>query len=182
MSVILALSFTVNSFAIDLENLEIEEGEPPEEFEVPASSGNDYLDMVLNGMQNQISDLKDKVEVIEDDVSEIGESDTLPDSTNENVASEEIEEINPDTDLPVSVALMSVAPITPESTSGLKAVLLSVIGDYDPVVVEYEYRNSNNTGYSYLREILPDYPWCASFIMLALFVYCIFRLGGALIG
>lgn len=182
MSVILALSFAVNSFAVDMESPEIEIGEPPEEFEVPATSGNDYLDMVLNGMQNQISDLKDKVEVIEDDVSAIGESSTLPDSTNEDVISEEVEEINPDTDLPVSVALMSVAPITPESTSGLKAVLLSVIGDYDPVVVEYEYRNNNNTGYSYLREILPDYPWCASFIMLALFVYCIFRLGGALIG
>ena len=84
--------------------------------------------------------------------------------------------------MPVSVSLYSVAPITPEDTSGLKAVLLSVIGDYDPVIVEYEYQNSNNQYVSYLREVLPDYPWFAGFLMLSLFVYCIFRLGGALIG
>ena len=138
--------------------------------------------MVLNGMQNQISDLNEKVEVLEDDIDSLSESGTIPDSTTSEPITEEGEEINPDTDLPVDVMLYSVAPITPESTEGLKSVILSVIGDYDPVVVEYRYQNSNQTSYQYLREVIPDYPWCASFIMLSLFVYCVFRLGGALIG
>lgn len=140
---------------------------------------NEYLNMVLEGMQTDIDTLNEKVEVLEDDVSAINESNSVSDSPVEDVTTEEPEEINPETDMPVNISLMSVAPITPEDTSGLKAVLLSVIGDYDPVIVEYEYQNSNNYS-SYLREVLPDYPWCASFFMLALFVYCIFRLGGAL--
>ncbi len=175
---ILCLSLTVNSFAVEMESPEVEpaEDETVVEFTQPE---NEYLNMVLDGMQSDIEKLNEKVEVLEDDVSSINESNSVSDSPTENVTSEEPEEINPETDLPVSVSLMSVAPITPSDTSGLKAVLLSVIGDYDPVIVEYEYMNNNNYS-SYLREVLPDYPWCASFLMLALFVYCIFRLGGAL--
>lgn len=165
-----------------MESPEAIPAEPIEEVVEFTQPENEYLNMVLDGMQNDIDTLNEKVEVLEDDVSAINESNSVSDSTVEDVTSEEDEEINPDTDLPVSVALMSVAPITPEDTTGLKAVLLSVIGDYDPVIVEYEYQNSNNQYSSYLREVLPDYPWCASFLMLALFVYCIFRLGGALIG
>ncbi|MBR3963041.1 MAG: hypothetical protein IKK14_05900 [Oscillospiraceae bacterium] len=177
---VLILSFTVNSFAIDMESPEVEPAgdETVVEFTQPE---NEYLNMVLDGMQSDIDTLNEKVEVLEDDVSAINESNAVSNSPVEDVTTEEPEEINPDTDLPVSVELLSVAPITPSDTSGLKAVLLSVIGDYDPVIVEYEYQNSNNYS-SYLREVLPDYPWCASFLMLALFVYCIFRLGGALIG
>lgn len=180
LAVILCLSLTVTSFASEV--LEpLPDSEPVLEIEYPATSGNDYLDMVLNGMQNQIQDMGEKIEVLEDELSEVGESNSVSVPSDQMASSEEPEEINPDTDLPASVALMSVAPITPEDSSGLKAVLLSVIGDYDPVIVEYRYQNSNQTSYQYLREVLPDYPWCASFLMLALFVYCTFRLGGALI-
>lgn len=140
------------------------------------------LNMLLNGMQQDINVLEEKTEVLENEIDLLSESNNLVDSPDEDVISEEETEINPDFDLPVSVELYSVAPITPEDTSGLKAVLLSVIGDYDPVIVEYEYQNSNNQYVSYLREVLPDYPWFAGFLMLSLFVYCIFRLGGALIG
>lgn len=78
------------------------------------------------------------------------------------------------------ISVMSLAPITPSDTSGLKSVLLSLIGDYDPVIIEYEYESSN--GYTnYLREVQPDYVWLCSVGLFALVVYCIFRLGGALI-
>lgn len=180
-AVVLALSFAVNSFAVDLENPESIPAEPIEKETEFSQPENEYLNMVLDGMQNNLDDLNEKVEVLEDELSQIDESNSVSVPTDENVVSEEIPEINPDTDLPVDISLMSVAPVTPEDTSGLKAVLLSVIGDYDPVVVEYRYQNSNQTSYQYLREVMPDYPWCASFLMLALFVYCIFRLGGALI-
>lgn len=178
LAAILCLSFTVTSFASEiLEPLpEAVSGESGS-FSQPE---NEYLNMVLDGMQNNLDDLNEKVEVLEDELSEMGESNSLSVPSDQVAVSEE-PEINPDTDLPVEIELMSVAPVTPEDTSGLKAVLLSVIGDYDPVIVEYRYQNSNQTSYQYLREVLPDYPWCASFLMLALFVYCTFRLGGALI-
>lgn len=88
-------------------------------------------------------------------------------------------------DIPVDatitdISVMSLAPITPDDTSGLKAVLLSLIGDYDPVVIEYEYE-SNNGYTNYLREVQPDYVWLCSVGLFALIIYCIFRLGGALI-
>ena len=78
------------------------------------------------------------------------------------------------------ISLASVSPITPSSTSGLKAALLGILGNYDPVVVEYEYSSGN--GYTnYLREIQPDYVWLCSAALLALVIYCLFKLGGGLL-
>ena len=79
-----------------------------------------------------------------------------------------------------NISLASVAPVTPSSTSGLKAALLGILGNYDPVVVEYQYSSGN--GYTnYLREIQPDYVWLCSAALLALVIYCLFKLGGGLI-
>lgn len=76
--------------------------------------------------------------------------------------------------------LTSVAPVSPSDTSGLKAVLLGLLGNYDPVIVEYQFQSSQ--GYNnYLREVQPDYVWLCSFALLALMIFCIFRLGGALL-
>lgn len=80
----------------------------------------------------------------------------------------------------VGVDVYSLSPVTPDDTTGLKSVLLEFVGDYDPVIVEYEYANSN--GYSnFLREVQPDYVWIASCCMLGLFVLSLFKLGGALL-
>lgn len=79
-----------------------------------------------------------------------------------------------------AVVATGLAPVTPADTSGLKAVLLSFIGDYDPPVVQYEYTTSNNYK-QYVNEIQPDYVWICSFVLIALFIYCLFKLGGALI-
>lgn len=89
------------------------------------------------------------------------------------------------TDIPVgasidNITVTSVSPVEPSDTSGLKSALLGVLGNYDPVIVEYQYSDRN--GYtSYLREVQPDYVWLCSCALLALVIYCIFRLGGALI-
>lgn len=78
------------------------------------------------------------------------------------------------------ISLSSVAPVTPSSTSGLKAALLGILGNYDPVIVEYQYQSSQ--GYNnYLREVQPDYVWLCSAALLALVIYCLFKLGGGLI-
>lgn len=77
--------------------------------------------------------------------------------------------------------LTSLAPVTPSDATGLKAVLLSFLGNYDPIVAEYRYMNSNSSTYSYLREVQPDYVWLCSCALLVVMIYCLFKLGGALL-
>lgn len=81
------------------------------------------------------------------------------------------------TDVAVTTGL---APVSPSDTTGVKAVLLSFIGNYDPPVVQYEYTTSNNYK-QYVNEIQPDYVWICSFALIALFIYCLFKLGGGLL-
>ena len=79
-----------------------------------------------------------------------------------------------------AVVTYGLAPVTPSDTSGVKAVLLSFIGNYDPPIVQYEYTTSN--GYKqFVNEIQPDYVWICSFALISLFIYCLFKLGGGLL-
>lgn len=89
------------------------------------------------------------------------------------------------TDIPVgasidNITFSSVSPIKPSDTSGLKSALLGVLGNYDPVVVEYQYSDGDGRT-RFLREVQPDYVWLCSCALLALVIYCLFRLGGALL-
>lgn len=79
------------------------------------------------------------------------------------------------------ISRVSVPPVTPSSSTGLKAALLTVLGNYDPVVVVYQY-NTSSSGYSsYATDIQPDYVWIASAVLLCLVIWCLFKLGGALL-
>lgn len=79
---------------------------------------------------------------------------------------------------PVIVA--TLAPMTPTNTNGFQAVVLGLLGNYNPVVLEYAYTNSN--GYtSYVREVQPDYSWMCSAAIFAIVLFCLFRLLGGLI-
>lgn len=79
------------------------------------------------------------------------------------------------------VSRVSVPPVTPSGTTGLKAALLTVLGNYDPVVVVYQY-NTSSSGYSsYATDIQPDYVWLASAVLLCLVIWSLFKLGGALL-
>lgn len=79
------------------------------------------------------------------------------------------------------ISRVSVPPVTPSSTTGLKAALLTVLGNYDPVVVVYQY-NTSGSGYSsYATDIQADYAWIASSVLLCLVIWCLFKLGGALL-
>lgn len=78
------------------------------------------------------------------------------------------------------VTTTGLAPVTPSDTTGVKAVLLSFIGNYDPPITQYEY--TTNNGYKqYVNEIQPDFVWICSFALIALFIYCLFKLGGGLL-
>lgn len=79
------------------------------------------------------------------------------------------------------ISRVSVPPVTPSSTSGLKAAVLSVLGNYDPVVVVYEYNISSSSSSRYVTDTQPDYVWIASAALLSLVIWCLFKLGGALI-
>lgn len=71
-------------------------------------------------------------------------------------------------------------PVTSADANGLKAVILDLLGDYEGVVVEYSYENTN--GYtSYVREIQPDYPWIASAVIFLAVLWCTIRMGAALL-
>lgn len=79
----------------------------------------------------------------------------------------------------MSIDPFSLAPITPGNTSGMKAVLLSILGNYDPIVAQYQYNSGSN--YGYIREIQPDYVWLVSAGIFAILLYCTWRLLGGLI-
>lgn len=71
------------------------------------------------------------------------------------------------------VSLLADAPITADDATGLKAVLLEILGDYEPILFTYSY-GTNATG----REVFQDDVWLCSFWMLMLLTYCVFRLIG----
>lgn len=79
------------------------------------------------------------------------------------------------------VSRVSVPPVTPSSTTGLKAALLTVLGNYDPVVVVYEYSVSSSSSLRYVTDAQPDFAWIASAVLLCLVIWCLFKLGGALL-
>ena len=147
--------------------------------------------------------LPETVDSVVDSVSDLVDS-----ATSETAPGESVPEVSPggntvyvltqpdsevdydDTPAPVSIddpgvtitdiSLSSVAPVTPSSTSGLKAALLGILGNYDPVIIEYQYSSGN--GYTnYLREVQPDYVWLCSAALLALVIFCLFKLGGGLL-
>lgn len=75
----------------------------------------------------------------------------------------------------------SVQKVSASDTSGLKALLLSIIGDYETVITDYEYRTGNNTYTSHSINIERDWAWICSCGVFALLLYCTFRsIGGIL--
>lgn len=79
------------------------------------------------------------------------------------------------------IVVYALDPITADNTTGLKSVLLGVIGPYENIVTEYRYMNSNQSYYSYLREITPDYPWFGSLAVFLVLLFSVFRVGGSLL-
>ena len=99
---------------------------------------------------------------------------SLPESTGSpDVVSEDV--------VLTGISCFSVPPVTPSSSTGLKAALLTVLGNYDPVVVVYEYNISSSSSSRYVTDTQPDYVWIASAALLCLVIWCLFKLGGALI-
>lgn len=150
--------------------------------------------VVSEGVFDDDSTVGEKVDEIVDKLPSLGDSSGSEDSSGElpsevspggntvyvvgDVLNDGVASSDPVlTDVSVVAGL---TPVTPSDTTGVKAVLLSFIGDYDPPVVQYEYTNSNNYK-QYVNDIQPDYVWICSFALIALFIYCLFKLGGGLL-
>lgn len=86
---------------------------------------------------------------------------------------------------PGEMVLQSVSvsneKITPSDTNGFKASLLSIIGDYETVITDYEYRNNNNTYSSHSIDVQPDFVWLGSALYILIGIILIFQFIGRLI-
>lgn len=81
----------------------------------------------------------------------------------------------------VGTQLLSLSPVTPSNTSGFKSVLLGLLGNYDTIVTVHQYQSDSSSYRSYVTDVQPDYVWLTGAALLLLLIYCLFRLGGALI-
>lgn len=178
----LLLSLSVQAFADELPYIDLD-GDGVNDFPSDDGSLNYYY-------LRQITDLRSDVTLLQSDVSEIKQgldgsvsdpAGNVQPAESDNASSEEINPGSDDDMILQSVDVYSVSPITSDSTTGLKSVILGLIGSYDTIVTDYTY-NSNNGYVQHTIQVQPDYVWMGSFLLLCLILYCLFRLGGAMIG
>lgn len=178
LCLIFLFSFSVSVFAETTEEVSTDLEPIPDKNNIDDL----LLNNILTGLQNDISSLENDVANLTDTITTLStDVSTLQSSQAEGT--DTTEEINPSLseDLTlVGINSYSLNPITPSETTGLKSVLLSLIGDYDAVVVEYQYQ-SNNGYNNYVREIQPDYVFLCSCGIFLVVIYCTFRIGGALL-
>lgn len=74
------------------------------------------------------------------------------------------------------IETFSLSPVTPADATGLKKVLLEVLGSYDNVVTQFRYIQEGSTRYTYVNEITPDYPWIFSAILFIVLIASVFRI------
>lgn len=84
-------------------------------------------------------------------------------------------------EIPVKTLSYTDSQLLPLSVSGgLKGVLVSFLGEWECIVVQHSFVDSEGNTVTDV-DTLPDYPWIASAVLLCLMVFCLFRVGGALI-
>lgn len=85
-------------------------------------------------------------------------------------------------DYSIEVYAVQTGPNSPViSSTGLKGILLDLFGPYDPVITQLRYQSNTSTNYTYVNNIDLDYPWLCSAGIFAIVLYCLFKLGGALL-
>lgn len=67
--------------------------------------------------------------------------------------------------------------ITAADASGIKATLLSLVGDYETIVTDYSYTTYNGS-VQHSIDVQPDYAWILSLAVFALCLYSCFRMFG----
>lgn len=73
----------------------------------------------------------------------------------------------------------TVLRVSASDTSGLQRIILTLLGDYEPIVTDHTY--SQGSGYTYHEiAIQPDYSWIATAAIFLVVIYCFFRLIGSI--
>lgn len=74
----------------------------------------------------------------------------------------------------------SIKSIRAANSTGLKAVILSLIGNYDTTVTDYTYQNQQ--GYTqHSIEIEQDWSWILTCVVFIVVLFCTLKLLGAMI-
>lgn len=85
-------------------------------------------------------------------------------------------------DYEIQVVAVQSSPNTPvTSASGLKGIMINLLGPYDPPITQLRYQSNTSTNYTYVNDIQPDYVWMCSCAIFAICLWSVFAMGGALI-
>lgn len=66
---------------------------------------------------------------------------------------------------------VTVLRVSPTDTSGFHAIMLGLIGDYNPIVKDYTYQTSQGY-YNHTIDIQPDWSWIASCATFCIVFFC----------
>ena len=73
--------------------------------------------------------------------------------------------------------------VSPSDTSGLHAIILSLLGDYNPISTDYTYTTTSYNGTTqtnHVVEIAPDWSWIMTCALFIIVIYSVFRLIGGI--
>lgn len=92
-------------------------------------------------------------------------------SSSDRVLYDEVETVSTD-----------VLRISASDTSGFHAVILGLLGDYNPIAVTTQYQYPSGTGYQnrYQVDVEPDWSWICTAAIFIVIIFCLFRLIGGL--
>lgn len=71
----------------------------------------------------------------------------------------------------------TILRVSANDTSGLHRIILTLIGDYNPIVTDHVYSQSGNYT-SHHIEVTPDWSWIASCFVFCIVLYSFFRIIG----
>lgn len=86
-----------------------------------------------------------------------------------------------DDDLILRSVNVSNEKVTASDANGFKAVMLSLIGDYETVITDYTYQSGTSGYYSHSISIERDWSWIWSCVCFIVVIYCFFRMIGGLV-
>lgn len=82
----------------------------------------------------------------------------------------------------VETVSTDVLRISAQDTTGFHAVILGLLGDYNPIAVTTSYQYPSGTGYQtrYQVDVEPDWSWICTAAIFVVIIFCLFRLIGGL--
>lgn len=73
---------------------------------------------------------------------------------------------------------VSTERVSASDANGFKAVMLGLMGDYETVITDYEYRTATGN-VQHSIDVSPDYSWIGSCALFSIVVFCFFKMVGA---